>query len=579
MYRFIMGAMIATALSTVTCYGEMTVRRIARHLEYPELTSVSPNGDLLSYSHPDNGNLYVRNVRTGADRAVTSNARASGDHAMWSVFSADGQSVAYFWASDAGNEIRIASLSDGQVRRLSSVERGFWMVLCDWSRDGAYILAGRTQNGSITEIVLISTNDGSVRSVVKQPGSAGRMALSADAKWIAHDGPPTGNGSSEPDLYLISVRDGSTRTLVKHGAADTTAGWSHDGNTLYFFSDRTGTNGLWAVAVRDGRAAGPPSVIKQDIGKVVWPLGVTRSGNVYYALDASMTDVYEADLDLTSGSASVQGPVSQRFVGGNSYPSWSPDGKSLLYLSNAPTGGRFLISQGTETREYKPSLLWFNRPEWTRRNIIAVTGSDVAGREGIYGIAPDSGEVQLLIDRAENETAFHGQWTRNGRLYFNRHADARKGIFTLQLDSRAKTTVYVPPNASRVAGLRLSPDEKLLAFEMSGPDGAHVMVLDTTSMTARSVLRLHADQHLPCCRPYTWQPDSRGLLVFIAGKTNRTATAVSVDSDAGRHFPLNMPEMANPDLHPDGKRLLFQSGRRRMEIWELSGFATDEAIQ
>jgi hypothetical protein len=46
--------------------------------------------------------------------------------------------------------------------------------------------------------------------------------------------------------------------------------------------------------------------------------------------------------------------------------------------------------------------------------------------------------------------------------------------------------------------------------------------------------------------------------------------SVRLDTGAATTLDLQLPAMMQPDLHPDGRRLLFRAGEVTDEIWALS---------
>lgn len=45
--------------------------------------------------------------------------------------------------------------------------------------------------------------------------------------------------------------------------------------------------------------------------------------------------------------------------------------------------------------------------------------------------------------------------------------------------------------------------------------------------------------------------------------------SVRVDGSGAQKLDLNLPAMMQPQLHPDGRRLLFRAGELTKEIWAM----------
>jgi Tol biopolymer transport system component len=556
--------------------ADLVVSRVVRRQVGAEQCSVSPDGRLLSFSN-DEGDLSVRDVAINSVRRLTTTAKATGFQAMWAVFSRDGAQIAYYWAATAlgpeADEIRIMRL-DGSGDRLIARKPGRWTMLADWSPDGTQILATRTTAGNQSEIVAISPGDGAITTLARLATFAGRPAFSPDGRWIAHD---TGQeGETHSDIAVLSSDGKRDLPVVRHQSDDTVVGWSPDGRCLLFASDRTGILGLWRIAVENGHAQGTAQIIKPDLGRLRRTVGVTRSGAVLFAIEASMMDVYEAKLDVTQGTAVLEPePLARVNAGANTYPHWSPDGHSMLYLSSPSTGGRQIYVRDGDKPEkiIVPALSQFGRPEWHPSGKIAVTGGDPSGHEGIYAVDPRSGETRQLIDRTINENAFHGQWTRDGRTYYNHRQKVSEGMYRLDLRTGEKKPFFVPESGWRAQEGLLSPDENTLALHVGHrTDGDKILLISTGDGKVRELLWTSAQARFPCCRPMTWTPDSKFLIVVRGYEQASTLLLVPASGGPTKEL-LSVPGMSNPNLNADGIRLVFEAREAHQEIWQIEGSA------
>jgi Tol biopolymer transport system component len=297
-------------------------------------------------------------------------------------------------------------------------------------------------------------------------------------------------------------------------------------------------------------------------------------------VDATTTDIYTARLDLARKTATFEPePIAQHNTGANSYPSWSPDGESFVYLSSPDTGGRQIYtheSSGAE-RSLMPVLSWFNRLEWLRTGQVAITGGDQSGHEGIFGIDSRTGETKQLIDRSVNETAFHGQWTKDGQTYYGRRRSAADGVYRLDVRTGVKKSLFMPMAGWQAQGGVLSPDERTLALEIipkAPTEPGRILLIDTGSGKAHELMSNSAATHFPCCRPMTWTADSQNLIVVSGDERNRTLFLAPVNGASPKAL-LSMPGLANPHLNRDNVRLLFEMGDSHQEIWQIEGSALE----
>jgi Tol biopolymer transport system component len=83
-------------------------------------------------------------------------------------------------------------------------------------------------------------------------------------------------------VYVVG-RSGGTPTAIAAGPTNSMLPtWTPDGRAVLFVSDRTGSPGLWMQPVADGRAAGDPQLLTQDLGRVANVWAMTPQGAYIY---------------------------------------------------------------------------------------------------------------------------------------------------------------------------------------------------------------------------------------------------------------------------------------------------------
>src|SRR4029077_6181779 len=109
------------------------------------------------------------------------------------------------------------------------------------------------------EMVLVGANEGSVR-VLKTMGFPhfDHMRFSPDGRYIVYSAPQP--NSPEKDVFIIEVDGSSDVPLVAHPADDFVLGWSPDGRSVLFASNRTGGTSAWSIRVDSGKALGEPQL-------------------------------------------------------------------------------------------------------------------------------------------------------------------------------------------------------------------------------------------------------------------------------------------------------------------------------
>jgi Tol biopolymer transport system component len=470
----------------------------------------------------------------------------------------------------------------------------------DWSSDGNTILAALAKKYAAFQAVLISVQDGSVRilktyekSPRSEPGGLG--IFSPDGRFIVGDFEPQGDSRSR-DIFVLSADGNSEVPVAAHPYDDLTLGWSPDGKKLVFASDRSGTWDIWAIDVIEGKPQGDPKMIKGDVGAVS-SLGFTEKGSFYYLLERRLTDIYTAELDTENKILSTPEKATQRFIGRNIFPEWSPDGKYLSYVSRRDAGYDQLVSKfplcirsmetGAE-HEIVPELryIWGTRWSPDGKSILAV-GSEEEGKEGLYKIDPQTGKVASIIQFDFGDKLSEPEWSHDGKKIFYTHKqDEQKEahIIAYDLETKEKREIYRGEfNPSYIGGrnaffmhdLALSPDGKLLAFNKGW--SPVLMVVPAEGGEAREVWRMKKRGEQ--ISTIAWMPNGKELIYVSYQLPYRKIDEmwrIAVDGGEPQKLGLSMQRMNWLSVHPDGHQIVFSSIQRIKDVWMMENFLPAE---
>ena len=439
-----------------------------------------------------------------------------------------------------------------------------WIGPQDWSPDGRHVLAAISRKFGPDQLGLISVADGSVRWF-KTDAAAARF--SPNGRFIVYQR-PSGDGTGG-DLFVMAVDGSSDEALVKHPADEALVGWSPDGKWVLFCSDRTGTRGLWTLPVTDGKPAGEARLAKSSIGRIK-PLGLARDGSFYYADVKEAYDIYTARLDLSSGKVLTPPATAvQRFEGANQNPAYSPDGRSLAFVSKRgqmvfPTNrGNALCIQplaGGRERVFFDEfrglgVRYIAGGRWapdSRSILVAGWGS----KNGIYSVDIGTGKVELVIESPAGTSIVGSEWDRSGRGVFYVRRDRSKDscqILHRDLKTGDERELHVGPSQDRYM-IATSPDGRWLSFMNLGSNGV-LRTIPTGRGTAREVHRF--GQRI--CRGPQWTPDGRSIIVDCEqlGKTTRVLCRIPADGGTIQELGLEANIWDRVNLHPDGQRVVF----------------------
>jgi Tol biopolymer transport system component len=569
----------------------MVVRRVWTGPGGYVLGSISPDGQYLSDVDGTTGDLALRDLATGKTRRLTSEGLFLEDAVSFSVISRDGKEVAYNWFNKNGPpDVRVVRVDGSAPRVLYSV-KGALAFPTDWSPDGKYILALLYRESNPFQIAMISVVDGSVRVLKTLDSYSLKFRFSPDGRYIAYDYPQ--QQEYNRDIVLLTVDDSREIPLVEHSADDLLLGWTPDGRHVLFASDRSGTMSAWMIRVADGKPQGPPELIKQDIGRVV-PLGFSRSGAFYYGLEIGTSDVYTAEFDSATGRVLTPPQnATQRFVGSNSSPAWSPDGQFLAYISSRTP--RLLghhpevisirsLKTGKE-RDLSPELSWIWGPtRWSPDGrAILVPGKDTQGRHGFFLVDVQTAEVTPIVmreDRAMDTPA----WFPDGKrlLYLSQHREAGPiigAVVIRDLATGQESVLFQPAADVKIDDAALSPDGRQVALTLLEQEtrSSVLKVLPVAGGDARELVRAKEPEEI-VGDSLSWSSDSR-FIVFgrtrVTGQERKThLLAISSRGGEPHALGVGMDSVREVSFHPDGRHLSFaaREGKDKVEVWVMENF-------
>lgn len=523
-------------------------------------------------------------------------AREAGGSMFYSAFSLDGRQVAYAWATQIGKDrqfdLRILPLTgdDGTPPRV--VYRNEEMIQIrpfGWTPDGKQVLVLRSLRDGTNQIAMVSIQDGSIRVLKSLAWNYTAMSLSPDGRYIAYDA-LSGNNTAASEIFVLAA-DGSREIHVVQGPASNGFPlWSANGTRLLFLSDRTGNTSLWAVPIEQGKPNGPAELMKADIGRVRLQ-GITRNGTLYYlAAGVLRSNIYTAELDAAIKATGPPAVATDRFINSNSAPTWSPDGRSLAYLSSrgrgtGSMGSIVLVIRTMTTGEERDIPLpkevltgnLANAPRWFPDGRSLLVFGYLAKDAGLfYRVDLASGKAEVVREAkgvSGNAGLGASAISPDGRtlFYIASATDPFAGqtnLIRFEIDSHRETVLKSGAGNS----LALSPDgtQLVLLFGDGTPGGCHLQVMLASGGEAREVVRTGD------CRAsrLSWAPNND--LLFVRGGNNTPNVLWRVPAAGGEpeQIGISMPgQLDHPELSPDGRRVtfgLFETGAS--EVWTLERF-------
>ncbi len=450
---------------------------------------------------------------------------AVGGAAKRPLFSPDGKRLAFVSTQQGSSGVYVLTLDGGALRRLTHDDQV--PDLSAWSPDGRYVYFSSASHDLVYDgdVYRVAADGGTPMQIVHETYvNETSAAPSPDGASLAYvrGGFPQWwrRGHSHMDQTEIVIAHPAAKrfdTVTNGDAKDQWPMWSADGRTLYFVSDRSGSDELWARGA-DGRARQLTSL---KGGRVLWP-SISRDGRLIAFERAMRIWTYDVDAgttrELSIAPRGLPDVVTQHHVTqANRFSALalSPDGKKLAFVAR----GRVFAASAQEGGAAQ----------------LATTRDDAAYDLPVW--AANSRRIAYVVDRGTEQA-----------LATYDFPDGPQQIVT--------------PAGHHDDYPHWSPDGKSLAYVR---DGRELHLLDVASRADRIVAHGVMDR-----RPFGDLGDiafSPGgdWIAFVNGERNGFANAYVVRTSGGEPRAVTFVPNANGGplaWSPDGTRLFYVTSQR-----------------
>ncbi len=481
---------------------------------------ISPDGREIAFA--SGGDIWTVPAAGGEARLLVSHPA----HESRPLYSPDGQRLAFVSTRTGSGDVYVLTFATGVVSRVTWDDAN--ELLDGWSRDGrhVYVSSAAQEVSALNDVWRVPVDGGTPMPLAHERYTNEYFAAeSPDGSRVAFSargiapGQWWRNGHSHIDQSEIWTRStdvtrAAVQMLVERGAKALWPMWGRDGQTLFFVSDRTGSENVWRRDPTGNTAA----LTTFTTGRVLWP-SISSDG----AVIAFEREFGIWTLDVASGSTrtlaitrrgapAAREPERQRLTREFSSLALSPDGKKVafvargdIYAASARDGGD--AARATTTAGVESHVAWL--PD--SRRLVFSSLEAASRRIGVF-------------DFADNTTA----WLTQG------HND------------------YAPVAA---------PDGKHVAFVRDGRE-LHVVNLDTR--VDRVVATTHLAGSLTESRPVAWSPDGQWIATFVLGAKGFMNVGLVPVTGGEVRMVSALPNMFSDSLawSPDGRAIFFTTGQR-----------------
>lgn len=484
--------------------------------------TISPDGERIAFA-ADGAIWSVPSAGGTAHILVSDSATDSRP-----LFSPDGVHLAFVSEKTGNGDIYLLDLDSGSLERLTFADSG--ERPSGFSSDGKwlYFTTSRGNIGGLAGVYRVRVSGGTPMPVSLElyrneeagaPSPDGsRIALVGlgwgSAQWWRHGSAHIDHGA----IWLLQ-NDGSHdyKRITPADARAEWPMWAADGKSVYYLSDRGGTENIWQAST-DGKEH---AVTQFDDGRCVWPTIGNKGKTIVFqrnwkiwTLDTASGKAQPLSIAL-GGAVTGPGIEHRTFRDDFSELRLSPDGKKLAFIVHGEVFAIAANKKGpaqriTHTPSAEFGLTW----------------------------APDSKSIVYVS-------------SRDGVNHLFRYNFA---------DEKEKRLTHGSENDSQP---RFAPNGKHIAF-VRGAD--KLEILNPTSGRVRDLADGELTLHHPLSggHSFVWSPDGKWIAYFAWGK-RMYRNAYVVPFSGGKPRPVSfLGNTFSGSLRwsPNGKALFFSTGQR-----------------
>jgi Tol biopolymer transport system component/tRNA A-37 threonylcarbamoyl transferase component Bud32 len=402
--------------------------------------------------------------------------------------------------------------------------------------------------------------------VTTAPGLAIGSSFSPDGKSIAF----SSNRSGRFEIYIGPAGPhGSERQVTSDGNQNTEPAWSPDGKWIAYHS--VVRHGVWVIASSGGAPRqltpfGSAPAWSPDGRQIAFRSWELTSFAWYDWAGLGESTIWTVAAD---GSQLRQVTTPRNPPGQHANPSWSPDGRRLIFpvANNATaTGGGSLwmvdVGSGELKRMPSESLAQPAHAVFAPDGKgVYATGLSNEGGFGVFYIPLSGHESPVQLCRIRQSSAWSIAISRDGKTLAYTKATIISQIWRTGAEG-AKPLYQDAVTRAKLPGF--SPDGKRLAYIVQ-PE-ASTQALWTMDVDGSNTRQLLADTGNTLAAG--WTADGRAIL--CSHSQGDRAEILRVDAvDGSRQVLADTRGMRRPHITPDGRKIVWDAGRPS-NIWSRS---------
>ncbi len=395
----------------------------------------SPDGGSIVYAS-DLGSAGIHHIMTRSVDGLASGGSGSNQQFTLTsgpqddtnpVWSPDGSRIAFLRRTSPETLDAIVIPAGGGAEHVIASLPGFRpsaRKFLTWAPDGkALVVSNRLNNTFALHLFRLPVSGETEQLITEGPEGAQDVspAFSPDGRWLAYL--RWENGATY-ELWAVPQPTGRPRLLVKSPVPITSFAWKRDSETIVYGGGAISTGELWQVTV-DGRRVLAPFVLEGASDEITIAPNGARLAYVLQNLDSNIWRIPLGRIQEKNSS-----PPEKLFasVRDEFDPAYSPDGKSIAFVSNRSGQWNLWIgnADGTGLRQFAAQSLLPFHPAWSPDSHEIAFESESSGKSEIWLVNASGGNPWRLV--AMPGGAEVPSWSPDGKhvLYYTNAKGSRQ---------------------------------------------------------------------------------------------------------------------------------------------------------
>jgi Tol biopolymer transport system component len=341
---------------------------------------------------------------------------------------------------------------------------------------------------------------------------------------------------------------------------------------MVFASTRSGRRDIWAQRVQDGKATGSAEFISKEFVQKD-PLGLTRDGSLFYSTNSEVAEVYTAELNAAGRLISGPTAISSRFVGANTMPDYSRDGRFLAYVSGMPTSVQSDIRIRTvttgEERSIPKPVRNVNQLRWypDGKSLLIFGGDGAGSGSGFYRLEIETGVRTKILDGIRSFAAVNPTFSPDGKYLYYEARPTPDVTVLMRMDVATGTKQEVlrhPAEELRIYSL--SSDGSQIVYNWRKDAQDQLYLIPAAGGESKRIYELPKSEWRRAWGGLAWSADGRSVLYHGIPDTGRDELIrIPIDGSAPEPI-LTTGIIRRIAVHPDGRHITFEARTNSAEV-------------